>query len=87
MTEMTNKTLMAKLVAYYVSQPPELVARALAGAMLDICRIRKMSELPESELASLIERIDKNAIEVQKFAKNGPSGDLKVSVCNSLEKK
>lgn len=82
---MNNEILMAKLTEYYLSQPPELVARALAGAMLDICRIRRLSELPEDEIACLLERIDKNANEVYKFAKNGPSGDLKVHVIKSSE--
>lgn len=79
----TNKELIAKLVDYYLKQPPEIVARALAGTMIDICRVRSLDKLPETEVASLLERIDKNASELHKFAKHGPSGDLKVHVINS----
>ena len=76
---------MQKLVEYFLTQDRESVARACAGFMIDMCRIRSMSDLPEKELACLLERIDKNAQAVGKFAKNGPSGDLKVHRLNSDE--
>lgn len=82
---MKNKELIQRLVDYFLTQKPETVARGFAGAMLDMCRIRSMSDLPEDELACLLERIDKNAIEIHKFAKNGPSGDLNVHRINRDE--
>lgn len=74
---------MNKLTDYYLTQPPEIIAKALACTMLDICRLRVLDSLCESEISSLFDRIDKTTRQVHKFAKNGPKGDLKIHVTNS----
>lgn len=76
---------MENLTQYLLKQDREMVARACSGFMVDFCRIRSMNDLPEKELACLVERIDQNAKTVHRFAKNGPEGEFKVVKVSNAE--
>lgn len=82
----SNKELIKRLSDYFVKCDPEVVAKTLAGAMVDFHRIRTVLDLPEEERECLFERLEHNDNELVKFAKNGPTSELKLSVLNSGKK-
>ena len=72
----TNKELIDKLHAYFLEQDPNLVAKLLAGIMLDIHRFNNLEVLSDEESDSLIERSTRNSLQLIDFARNGPQGPL-----------
>jgi len=82
-----NKDLLKELQAYFLKQDPQVIATALAGAMLDIHRFIKIEFLSEKEAKSLIIRSESLCDELIRFSKNGDcdSGPMQVTVLNSKE--
>lgn len=83
---MKNKEVLDKLQYYYLTQcDPQVVARALASAMIDYHRLTDLENLPEKELKCLEQRIVLNATELESFIEHGPTGTLKIHAINSDE--
>lgn len=75
----TNKEVIDALQKYLLKHSDfETVARALAGSMIDCNRLYHMDNLEEAERERLLERIELNAKEVMRFAKEGDSRPFKV---------
>jgi len=85
MSEITNKELAKKLTDYLKDQDIEVVAHALAHALIDISRVLYEEELSEKERLVLIARMHLNYASLLDFAKNGPRGKLKIHKFNSDE--
>jgi hypothetical protein len=85
MSEITNKELAKKLVDYLKQQDIEVVAHALAHAMIDISRLLYEEQLPAQEQLILIARMQLKYASLCDFAKNGPRGKLKIYKFNSDE--
>jgi hypothetical protein len=80
---MENKKVIDMLENYFVTQcDPKVVARTLAGYMIDINRIKHIKSLPENEKKSLLERIDENCKQLYDFIENAPREPLKYIVKN-----
>jgi hypothetical protein len=75
---MTNKELMEKLVVYYLKQDPEVVAKSLAGCLIDFERVRNYSLLDETEQDCLKARMDHNSRELYKFVSGKEDGPMRV---------
>lgn len=81
--DIDNRTVIIELTKYFLDQDRETIARALAGAMLDIHRFVNMEILGQNEIDNLFKRSHHISKQLVKFAKHGPDGPLKVSVLNS----
>ena len=74
--EMKCKEVSDSLVAYFLKQKPEAVARYLANLLIDLHRIRSLDTLSAEEKSMLWYRVDKNVKALYRFIKFGPEGDL-----------
>jgi hypothetical protein len=81
-TEVENKVLIQKLSEYFLTQNPETVCRALAGAMVDMVRIEHWSQITEEERESFFFRVKSNAQMVQDFVMNGYGKDDELVINN-----
>ena len=76
---MKNKEIIDKLTDYFIKEgDPQIVARILAGMMIDFNRILHFHELPDDEKTSLVERMRLNNEELMKFAREGGHQPLKL---------
>jgi hypothetical protein len=75
---MKNKEVADKLVEYFLTQDPKIVARVAANSIIDLNRVFYMSKLSNEELKSLFIRMDRNTKALANFVQNGPQGDLTV---------
>jgi hypothetical protein len=82
---MDNKQVIQKLVDYYVTQDPAMVARALANALVDFNRFANLPHLPDEERECLFARLKANCDELQDFIANGPRCDLKLHNTQTAE--
>ena len=83
---MTNKELMKRLTAYFLTQDPKTVARLLANAFLDFHRINTLDSLPTKETECLLKRIELNSKNLQRFARGeGMNEDLKAILVSDAE--
>ncbi len=73
---MNNKEVIDKLVEYFLTQDPKIVARLAANSIIDLNRFFYMRKLSNDELKTLLRRIDRNMKALQNFIQNGPDGDL-----------
>lgn len=80
---MNNKELATRLTEYLLTQDPETIALACAHFMIDLHRVRTMSDLPLDEMTCLLFRIDHNSKQLMDFAKNGPNGQFILKRMNS----
>jgi hypothetical protein len=81
----TNKEVIDSLVEYFLKQPPKIIARGLANAMVDIKRLYMFSECSNEEKKSLLFRTDQNIRALNKFIKDGPDGYLKFKHVVTIE--
>lgn len=81
--DIDNRTVIVELTKYFLDQDKETIAKALAGAMLDIHRFINIETLGSNERQNLIVRSKNSSNELVKFAKDGPDGPLEVSALNS----
>lgn len=79
MKETPNKKVVDELQQYFLNQDYKTICRLLSNCMLDYHRLANFNELPDGEKISLNARIKLNSIEVGKFVKNGPDGNIKIS--------
>lgn len=85
MSEISNKELVRKLTDYFKEQDIEVVAHALAHALIDISHILYEKELSEKDRIVLITRMHLNYASLCDFAKNGVRGKLKIHKVNSAD--
>lgn len=78
-----NKFVIEELTKYFLEQDHAVIARALAGSMLDIHRFMTLEVLGQKEINNLIIRCKHVSKELVKFAKDGPDGPLIISIKNS----
>lgn len=76
---------MDRLQAYFLTQPPEIVAKISASAMIDYHRLANLEDLPFEESESLFKRSDLMAEELKKFLKEDTHESLKIVIMNSGE--
>jgi hypothetical protein len=82
---MDNKEVMDRLQAYYLTQDPSVVARALASILIDMNRLKHFGELADKEAQCLEIRLNLMMDELQDFVKNGAKHDMKIIKMNSDE--
>jgi hypothetical protein len=82
---MDNKEVIDRLQAYYLTQDPSVVARALASILIDMNRLKHFGELGDKEAQCLEIRLNLMMDELQDFVKNGPRHDMKIIKMNSDE--
>jgi len=83
---MKNKEVIDKLQEYFINEcDPKIVARTLAGMMVDMNRVKNIKQLTKSEKECLFDRIDNNCKQLEDFIKNGPRETLKYIVQNSSD--
>lgn len=75
---MRNREIIYKLTQYFLTQDPSIVAKSLACMMIDLNRLKNMHTLGLEEKVSLFARLDANLAELQRFAKKGPRGNMKL---------
>lgn len=85
MGDVSNKDTLEALVRYFLKQPKEELARALAGCIIDFDRLANWDKLSEKEQLCFKTRMQFNTLSLHDFMKNGPKGDLKVHKLNSDE--
>lgn len=83
--KVSNKEIIDRLVKYFLTQDPRIVAQMMAAHLIDLNRIHHIHKLDESEKNSLLYRIEKNVEQLHKFIQYGPQGDLRVDNLNSTE--
>lgn len=83
---MPNKDIADKLTAYFETQDPKVVARALAGAQIDYHRMSILEDLPVKERNRFWKRVRINAKSLEEFLRNGGSEDLIVKHLPPKEK-
>lgn len=76
MLDKTNKEIIDSLEQYFLLQDPKIIARALAGMMIDINRLINIGSLNLSEKVILISRLTANGSELMKFIENGSKGNF-----------
>ena len=74
----TNKEIIDDLQSYFLKQDPTLIARALAGKMIDLNRLIHIDSLEISEKINLLARLHANCAQLKKFIKNGDSGEFQL---------
>jgi hypothetical protein len=79
---MKKKLLIVDLTKYFLEQDREIIAKALAGAMLDIHRFLNTHKLKNEEFRNLVDRSLDLENELIEFAKNDALKPLVVSVRN-----
>lgn len=80
--EKTNKTLINELQEFFIKQDPAIVARILAGTMIDMHRIMCIDSLGENEKECLLVRMKANQNELIRFAKEGPRNEKPLKYFN-----
>ena len=78
----TNKEIMDKLQAYFITQDPKVVAKVLASWMIDFNRFMNIETLPEEERDNLIKRMVLNHQELIDFIMNGPKRNMSYEALN-----
>ena len=77
MTEpISNKETMDRLQKYLEKQDMKVVCKVCASLMIDMNRVFSIHGLSNDEVEHLWERIRMNSFELEKFLKDGPSGNL-----------
>lgn len=82
---MNNKQIIQKLVKYFLENDPEIVAKTLAGLMIDLNRMYTIDKLPEQEKKCLKTRLALNHKELLYFIQHGPRGKMSCHVSDSSE--
>ena len=83
MTEFSNKEVIEKLTEYFLESDPKVVARTLAGLMIDLNRISNYESLELDEQKNLLDRMALNYQQLHDFVENGPRSKLQYRVMNS----
>lgn len=77
---MNNKEVIGKLIEYYLTQDPKMIARVLANCMVDFNRLTHYQGLSPDELERLEGRLKFNDEALRKFAKDEKHEDLKLFI-------
>lgn len=80
--EKTNKELINELQDFFLKQDPSIIARILAGMMIDMNRIMSMDTLGKNEKDCLLVRMEANRNELVRFAKEGPRNEKPLKYFN-----
>lgn len=72
----TNKEIIDRLQEYFLTQDAQIVARSLAGLMIDLNRMMIFSSLSNMERVNLMDRMEINRRSLIKFIEMGEGGDL-----------
>ncbi len=65
--KISNKEVMERLQEYFLKQDPAIIARALAGAMIDFNRFYYIDQISDDEEENLFFRLGKNCQGLQEF--------------------
>ena len=84
--DISNKELIEKLTEYLLNDcDPKVVARCLAGVMIDYNRLAHLKSLSAEETDSLWRRVRSNSDQLRKFARGEIKTPLKYYTMNSDE--
>lgn len=80
---MENKEVIDRLVEYFLTQDPAIVARMFANAIVDLNRVYHIDQLSDSEIACLFDRMEHNREQVIKLIEDGPHGNINLKLVQS----